>query len=110
MGKCPQYCRAFAQYLNHLANGCQLLGIDRPRFNEEVRAIAEGLRIAHGLSFRFGDFTPRNALSEMITRESINSEFGQRFYLAYVGFFRVLPAGIPPRRGNITDGVGRRAP
>ena len=87
--------RTFGGYVAHLAKACQLLNIDPTWYNSAARRVIHGLESAHDVSFKFGNYICKRLFRKILTRETLNSEFGRLFYLDYIFILR-LPFGALP--------------
>ena len=101
---------SFTQYVAHLAKACQLLDIATDWRDSSAVAVPRGLRKAHDLSFKFGNYIFRPDLVRFIEHERIESEFGLLGFLSFLFLLRVQSECLPIRRGGINDRILERTP
>ena len=102
--------RTFAQYISHLAKACQLLNLPNSWLTPAVRAVSRGLANAQDLSFRFDNFIQRDLFVRMMNFESLRTETGRLFYIAYLFLLRVPSEGLPCIRAEATDILTTKSP
>ena len=102
--------RTFAQYISHLAKACHPLNLPNSWLTPAVRAVSRGLANAQDLSFRFDNFIQRELFIRMMRFESLMTEAGRLFYIAYLFLLRVPSEGLPCVRADITDILTTKSP
>ena len=102
--------RSFSHYLAHLPKACQLMNLPLTWITPSVRGVAKGLANAQDVSFRFDNFIQKDLLVRLIRAETLSSEIGRLFYLAYLFLLRVPSEGLPIRRASIGDIIVTKSP
>ena len=101
---------SFANYLAHLSKACQLLQIPPTWLTCAVRGVAKGLENAQDLSLKFENYMFKPLFRSLMNHESLNTEWGRLFYLAYVFILRLPSEALPARRAAAGDSLLSRHP
>lgn len=95
--------KTFGLYVAHLSKACQLLGFPLNWFTAPVRGAIRGLINAQDISFKFENYIFKSLFRAIIARETLNSEWGRLFYLAYVFILRLPSEALVAVRAGPTD-------
>ena len=87
-------------YLSHLGKAFQLLNIPPAWYNNAVRGVARGMGNDKDRILKFENYIFRTLFRKLIARESIRSECGRLFYLAYVFIPRLPSEALPAVRAG----------
>ena len=93
----------FSLYLAHLGKACQLLNIPPTWYTAAVKGAAKGLENAQDFSLKFENYIFKKLFRKLIAHETLNSECGRLFYLAYVFILRLPSEALPAVRAAPTD-------
>ena len=99
----------FALYLAHLGKACQLLNIPPTWYTTAVRGVSKGLINAQDFSLKFENYMFKNLFRKLIAHESLHSEAGRLFYLAYVFILRLPSEALPAVRASPHDTLMNRS-
>ena len=108
-GACFNPGKNFSLYLSHLGKACQLLNIPPAWYNNAVRGVARGLENAQDLILKFENYIFKTLFRKLIAHESIRSECGRLFYLAYVFILRLPSEALPAVRAGPHEPLLARA-
>ena len=90
--------KTFSLYLAHLGKACQLLNISLSWWTEAVKGVAKGLENAYDASLLFENYIFKQLFRSLIAHETLQSESGRLFYLAYVFILRLPSEALPAVR------------
>ena len=95
--------KTFGLYVAHLSKACQILGFPLNWITASARGAIKGLINAMDISFKFENYIFKTLFRAIIARESLSSEWGRLFYLAYVFILRLPSEALVAVRAGPTD-------